>query len=189
MTIRRALRSILALAATAGLVLGATPVAGGSPITAKSTGEGVYQLLGTLPASFRFNALQFAGGRATGTFAHSVVFQGQLVEFTGSVTCVTTDATSHRAWVGGVITSNASTHPSFQQPRHQVGHDIWFRVVDYGEGAGAPADRTTFVGFEGDAGFATSAAYCAGQPWAEPPPDDRTWAVSEGNIQVHDQGA
>ncbi len=186
MTSRRMLRPILVLMAIAGLVLGATPVAGGSPITAKATGEGVYQLLGNLPASFRFNAIQFEGGRAAGTLAHSVVFQGQLVEFTGAVTCVTVDPINHRAWVGGVITSNSSAHPSFLQVRHQVGHDIWFRVVDYGEGVNAPADRTTFVGFEGDAGFPTSAAYCAGKPWPQPPPDDRTWAVSEGNIQVHD---
>jgi hypothetical protein len=170
----------------AALLLGAVPAAAGNPITAKATGEGVYQLLGNLPASFRFNAIQLDDGRAAGSLAHSVLFQGQLVAFTGRVTCATVDTVHDRAWVGGVITSNTSAHPSFLQARHRVGRDIWFRVVDYGEGAAPPADRTTFVGFEGDAGFPTSAAYCAGQPWPQPPPDDRTWAVSDGNIQVHD---
>jgi hypothetical protein len=183
---RRTSWPIAALVAIVGLLPGSVPAAAGSPITAKATGEGVYQLLGTLPASFRFNAIAFDDGRAAGSLAHSVIFQGQLVEFTGRVTCVTVDSANDRAWVGGVITSNTSQHPSFLQSRHQVGHDIWFRVVDYGEGSQSPADRTTFVGFEGDAGFPTSAAYCAGQPWPQPPPDDRTWAVTEGSVQVHD---
>lgn len=180
--LRRALRPMLVAASLTLALAGATYA--GSPITAKSTGGGIYQLLGRLPATFQYDAIQFADGDATGEFSHSVIFQGQLVAFTGRVTCLTMDPVNHRAWVGGVITSNTSLHPSFLQPRNEVGHDIWFRVVDYGEGGEAPADRTTFVGFEGDAGFATSAAYCAGQPW--PANDDRTWTVSEGNLQVHD---
>jgi hypothetical protein len=112
------------------------------------------------------------------------VFQGFAIDFEGDVTCVTFDPANHRAWIGGVITANRSTHPSYTTARTQVGHDIWFRVVDYGEGSGAPADRASFVGFEGDLEIPTSAAYCALQPWS--PDDARTWAVTEGNIQVHD---
>ncbi|NIU75387.1 MAG: hypothetical protein GWN71_17950, partial [Gammaproteobacteria bacterium] len=48
--------------------------------------------------------------------------------------------------------------PGFQEDVHQPGRDIWFRVVDYGEGENATQpDRSTFVGFEGDAGIITSA--------------------------------
>jgi hypothetical protein len=92
------------------------------------------------------------------------------------------DPINRRAWIGGVITENLSEHPSFQTARHQPGHDIWFRVLDTGEGADAPPDRTTFTGFEGDLEIPTSAAYCAMQPWAEG--DARTWPVTGGNIQV-----
>lgn len=62
-----------------------------------------------------------------------------------------------------------------------MGRDVWFRVVDHGEGESA-ADRTTVFGFEGAAGFVTSADFCAGRPWAAN--DARTWAVVEGNLQV-----
>jgi hypothetical protein len=64
---------------------------------------------------------------------------------------------------------------------HQPGRDVWFRVVDNGEG-GDQVDRTTVFGFEGAAGFITSEAYCLGQPWAAG--DANTWPVASGNIQT-----
>jgi len=179
----RAGRATAAATLLSLLALVSTPVAAGG-VVAATTGGGVYQLLGTLPTDFEFSAIHLRNGKVVGSFHQRVVFQGLLVEFTGAVTCVTMDAENHRAWVGGVVTSNTSQHPSFLQPRHGVGRDVWFRVVDYGEGAAAPADRLTFLGFENDAGFITSAEYCAGQPW--PADDDRTWPVSRGNLQVHD---
>ena len=91
------------------------------------------------------------------------------------------DRPRRRAWIGGVITKNRSTHPSFMTTRHQVGHDIWFRVVDYGSIHSTVSDRTTFVGFEGDAGFPTSQSYCDGMPW--PDNDERTWEV-DGFVKV-----
>jgi hypothetical protein len=164
------------------LLLGtAVPVnAGGAAV---STGSGSYLLLGTAPTAFEYNAIAGPGG-AGGQVAVSTIVQGFVVDFEGDVTCVSHDPVNHRAWIGGVITANRSTHPSYTTPRTQVGHDIWFRVVDYGEGAGQPADRTSFVGFEGDLEIPTSAAYCEQQPWAAD--DARTWAVTDGNIQVHD---
>ena len=57
------------------------------------------------------------------------------------------------------------------------GRDIRFRVLDEPGG-----DRSTFVGFEGSAGFMTSAEYCAGQPW--PAGNARTWPVVSGGITV-----
>jgi hypothetical protein len=149
-----------------------------------SSGSGTYQLLGTTPTAFAYGAMALPNGGAAGDLHVSTVFQGFAIEFDGDVTCVTVDPANHRAWIGGVITANLSTHPSFTTPRTQVGHDIWFRVVDYGEGSGALDDRATFVGFEGDLDIPDSATYCALQPWA--PDDARTWAVTEGNIQVHD---
>ena len=141
-------------------------------------------LLGTTPTTFDYGAIALPNGGASGQLFVSTVFQGFAIEFEGDVTCVTVDPATHRAWIGGVITANRSAHPSYTTARTQVGHDIWFRVVDYGEGAAAPADRASFVGFEGDLEIPTSAAYCALQPWAAD--DARTWAVTDGNIQVHD---
>lgn len=180
--LRRALATGAAIA-LAGTLATASLAAGGG-IVASATGSGTYLLLGTSLAEFEVSAVQHANGSAAGTLRHRVGLGGLLIEFEGDVTCVTMDPVNHRAWIGGVITLNNSTHPSFTTPRTQVGHDIWFRVVDYGEGSAAPADRTSFTGFEGDLGIPTSAAYCALQPWADL--DARTWAFVEGNVQVHD---
>jgi hypothetical protein len=132
--------------------------------------------------SFSYNAVGNADGSGTGQFRQRYESGGGTVEFTGTVTCVSFDATNNRAWIGGVITSNTSTNAAVLTPIHEVGRDVWFRVVDNGEGDGAADDRTTVFGFEGAAGFITSAAYCAGQPWTAN--DANTWAVIEGNIQV-----
>lgn len=133
---------------------------------------------------FAFTALQTdADGTGAGNARHSAVLGGLLIEFHTRVTCVTFDAANNRAWIAGVITRNASEHPSFTGAIHQVGRDIWFRVVDYGEGRVAPQpDRSTFVGFEGSAGIITSAEYCAARLW--PDNDERTSPVTAGNLQV-----
>ena len=137
-----------------------------------------------LVIKFAFSAVQKDDdGTGTGRLRFSVVFQGELVEFHGRVTCVTFDAENHRAWVGGVITQNNSTHPFWMQDINDVGRDIWFRSVDYGEGENAgQVDRTTFVGFEGNAGIPTSEEYCDAQIWPEG--DARTNPVTQGNISV-----
>lgn len=179
--IRRSSAIVLGLMLTGALTAG-TALGGG--VVASAAGGGGYLLLETLQASFSFNAISHANGSETGRFFHSVEFQGQLIEFEGRVTCLTMDAENHRAWIGGVVTANNSEHPAFVRERHEVGDDIWFRVLDNGEGANAAADRTTFVGFEGDAGIITSQEYCNEQPWPEG--DARTNPVNFGNLQVHD---
>jgi hypothetical protein len=118
-----------------------------------------------------------------GEFHQSLERPTGTIDFHGSVTCLAFDETNHRAWIGGVITENRSTDPAFLLDLHQPGHDVWFRVVDYGEGANAQQpDRTTFMGFENTPGIPTSAFYCALKPW--PDDDARTWPVTHGNIQV-----
>ena len=166
------------------LAFGGVAQAGGGWLTAGSSGSGTYSLLGTTPTDYEYSALAHANGVVNGELHVSTVFQGFAIDFTGDVICVTDDPVNHRAWIGAVITSNGSNHPSFTTPRTQVGQDIWFRVVDYGEGQAAAADRSTFVGFAGDAGIQTSIEYCTVQPW--PDLDARTWPVTDGNIQVHD---
>lgn len=163
-------------------------------IEAKTTGGGQYDfdLAGEIFAGkFSFAATQFSQGSAAGRLRYVLdlgdgipdVIEGGLIEFHGDVTCVTVDREQGRAWVGGIITRNRSTQPFYRDDATtQVGKDVWFRVLDGGEGAGA-VDRTTFVGFEGNGGIITSQEYCDTRIW----PDDnaRTHPVS-GNIQVHD---
>jgi len=149
------------------------------------SGGGKYDLTpaGASLASFNYDVTQNDDGTASGTFHLFFEADGAVVDFDGSATCVSVDAANRRGWVGGVITANRSTHPSFMNPLiHAVGADVWFRVVDYGEGNAAASDRSTTFGFRGSAGIITSEEYCRVMPW--PALDARTWPVVAGNIQV-----
>ncbi|CAN5730332.1 hypothetical protein BH24CHL6_BH24CHL6_04740 [soil metagenome] len=178
----RRLSVILVAVVLAGTLASASVMAADGRVVAAATGGGGY-LIGDLQVSFSFNAIGRQGGSATGRLFHSVVLGGQLIEFEGRVTCVTTDPENRRAWIGGVITANNSEHPGFLNTQHEVGRDIWFRVLDNGEGNAAEADRSTFVGFEGSAGIITSEEYCTSQPW--PDGNARTSPLNRGNLKVH----
>lgn len=152
---------------------------------ATATGGGQYLLtLDTqeLQGDFSFSAVQTSSdGAAEGRLRFTLDFLGAQLEFHGDVTCMTQDLSEGRAWIGGVITRNASEAEPFASGEiFQPGKDIWFRVLDSGEGAMA-IDRTTFVGFEGGAGIITSAEYCDTRLWD--PDNVRTWPVT-GNVQV-----
>ena len=153
-------------------------------VQASTTGDGTYELLGgAVPVEFSQSVLQVSSdGTAKGTAHHLAHYQGERLEFRTRVTCATFDEENGRAWIGGVITENNSTHPFWQTDNNDVGDAIWWRVVDYGEGANDQPDRSTFVGFEGNAGIITSREYCDARIWPEG--DARTGPVTEGNIQV-----
>lgn len=171
-------------ASTAPLALHGDVAFSSGAVVAQATGEGQSQLpAGFTLLDYRFSAIQLANGKANGEF--SIFWASALGtnDYRGVVTCVSVDPVNRRAWIGGVVTANSSTHPSGAEARKQVGRDIWFRVVDNGEGADAAPDRTTVAGFEGDAGILTSAEYCTRQPWAAG--DANTWPRVSGNIQVH----
>lgn len=155
--------------------------AGVGPPSAAATGGGHYLLQNTFDTQFAFSAVANAGG-THGSFHIQLTAGGLAIGFRGDVTCVSVDPVNRRAWIGGVITENLSEDPAFQTTRHQPGHDIWFRVLDSGEGSEAAPDRTSFTGFEGDLMIPTSAEYCRQQPWADG--NARTWPVTSGNIQV-----
>ena len=143
------------------------------------TGGGQYSLSG-LPAKFSVSAIRHPDGAATGEFRQFLdEGGGVVVDFHASVTCMAVDPVNHRGWIAGVITENRSTDPDFLTPIQQPGQDIWFRVLDGGDGGG---DRLTFTGFQGSAGIQTSAEYCETQPW--PADNARTWPVTAGNISV-----
>jgi hypothetical protein len=165
----------------------ASPVArlaadGANGIVLNSSGGGHYLLQNTFDVQFAYTAKRHADGTVQGEFHESLLVDGETVAFRGDVICMALDAVNHRAWIGAVITENSSTHPDFQQWYHQPGEDVWFRVVDYGEGSAAPPDRKTFMGFENTPGIPTSEIYCQLQIW--PADDARTWPVTAGNIQV-----
>jgi hypothetical protein len=173
---------------------GAAPAAGVAlfstgGVSASATGGGHYLLQGALDVQFAFSAIQNANGEVTGHFHHTLdAGGGETIDFSGRVTCLAFDAEKNRAWIGGVITENRSTATGWTPDIEifQPGHDVWFRVVDYGENVDATQpDRTTFMGFENTPGIPTSAFYCALKPWPDlPVVDARTWPVTEGNIQV-----
>lgn len=152
-------------------------------VVASTTGGGHFLVGGSIDVSFSFSAKQKADGSANGHMRFSTELGGQAIEFHGEVICVTVDNDNNRAWVGGVVTANNSEHPGFTTEIHEPGRDIWFRVLDSGEGKDADEDRSTFVGFEGGGGIPTSEEYCQAAIW----PDDnaRTSPVISGNIQVH----
>ena len=158
---------------------------GSNGVVMSSTGGGHYALVSggvTIDVRFAFSAALRPDGRALGQFHQKLPFQGFEIDIAGEVTCMATDVPNHRAWVGGVITRNRSTHPYYSGDLFQPGHDAWFRVVDYGEGQDPP-DRTTFLGFEDNPLIKTSAEYCQLKRWLLN--DAGTWPVTAGNIQVH----
>lgn len=152
---------------------------------AQTSGGGEYLVtLGSaeLPGEFSFTANKLPNGKTTGQLRYVLELFGEHVEFHGEVTCLTVDEQEGRAWIGGDITKNRSVREPYASGEiFQPGKAIWFRVLDSGEGAES-VDRTTFVGFEGDADIITSQEYCDAAIW--PDNNDRTWPVTAGNIQV-----
>jgi len=142
-------------------------------------GSGTFDLTpaGAGIATFDYNVEKVAGRPASGTFSQYREAGGLAIDFTGKASCLTADFKNGRAWVGGVVLENRSTHPSFQTAIHQPGQVIWFRVLDQ-----PGNDRSTVFGFKGAAGFDTSDQYCDGRPW--PDLDARTWHVISGEIDI-----
>src|SRR5688572_15376112 len=165
--------------ATAGSRLSA---AGANGVVLNSTGGGHYFLQNAFDVQFAYTAKQRADGTVQGEFHESLLLDGETVAFRGDVTCMAVHPVNHLACLGAVTTENMSTRPAFQEWYHQVGEDVGVRVVDYGEGSEALPDRKIFMGFENTPGIPTSEVYCQLLSW--PADDARTWAVTEGNIQV-----
>jgi len=161
-------------------VLSTAALAARSSTTAATGGGHYFINTLNLEMQFGFSAIRHDNGDASGSFHHRGVLGGLSIDFEGRITCLSVDEINRRAWIGGVIVKNDSENPSFQTAVHQVGHDIWFRVVDLGHGQSGELDRSTFIGFEG--AIPSSANYCETMPW--PANNERTWAVT-GNITIH----
>ena len=155
---------------------------GSNGVDLSTTGGGHFLVSGAIDVAFSFSATQKESGVANGQFRMSAELGGLPIDFHGEGICLAVDSVNSRAWVGGVVTQNNSEHPSFTTPIHEPGKDVWFRVLDNGQGGDSDMDRSTFLGFEGGGGIITSEEYCELQIW----PDDnaRTSPVIQGNIQV-----
>lgn len=111
-------------------------------------------------AEFLLVAHRRADGTVTGHFRQSRTTPTGTVDFEGIVTCVTIDPDfPGRARIGGIVTENNSTSPTFLTENHEVGDDVWFRVTDSDHGLDA-ADASTTYGFKPTL-VNTSAEYCA----------------------------
>jgi hypothetical protein len=169
------LRSIFVLATTAAaLAVPAALAAPGGPV--ESASGGVHWTI-PLPNAFgvevinqplAFNARKYADGSVTGRFEYHQIAEGTSFNFNVDVTCMNVYG-GNRAKIGGVVRqSNDPTTP--------VGTFAWFQVFDNGEGASAPADQSSLVGFGDEA---------ANETFCNSPnlPRFGPWDV-QGNVQV-----
>jgi hypothetical protein len=159
------------------LALLAAPAAGANgsgPPVASATG-GVHWTI-ELPNPFgvevwnrtlAFNARKYADGSADGRFEYHQVVEGQAFTFNVDVTCM--NVFGNRAKIGGrIAVSNDPTLPP--------GGFAWFQVFDNGEGADAPPEQSSLIGFGSEA---ANEAFCN----SENLPRFGPWDV-RGNAQV-----
>jgi hypothetical protein len=112
-------------------------------VMVSATGGGHFLVSGALDVAFSFSAKQKSDGSANGQFRFSVELGGLPIDFHGEVICVSVDSDNGRSWIGGVVTENNSEHPSFTTAIHEPGRDVWFRVLDNGQGGDSDMDRST----------------------------------------------
>ena len=161
------LRKLVPFIAAAGLFVIPTSATAGGDVVASANG-GVHWTI-PLPNPFgvevrnqplAFTARKHADGSATGHFTYHQVVEGESFNFGVDVTCMNV-YDGNRAKIGGVIkTSNDPTIPP--------GTFAWFQVFDNGEGASAPPDRSSLIGFGDEAAneaFCNSPALPRFGPW------------------------
>jgi hypothetical protein len=169
-------RNALALAGiTALLAVPFAAAGGGGPAVASASG-GVHWTI-PLPNQFgvevvnqplSFVAQKYADGSAAGNFVYHQIVEGESFNIHLDVTCMNV-YDGYRAKIGGVITySNDPTLPP--------GGYAWFQVFDNGEGANAPPDRSSLIGFGNEA---ANEAFCNSPNLPRLGP----WDV-DGNVQV-----
>jgi hypothetical protein len=168
-------RKLAALAAVICLSAISPASASESDVIASATGGAHWTI--PLPNAFgavvenrtlAFNARKYADGSVTGRFEYHQLFEGGTFKFNVDVTCMNV-YDGNRAKIGGVI--EVSSDPTLPP-----GVFAWFQVVDNGEGAGAPPDRSSLVGFGSEA---ANEAFCNSPNL----PRFGPWDV-DGNVQV-----
>ena len=169
-------RTVCVLATIVGLLAMPVAAANGSGAAVLSANGSAHWTI-PLPNPFdvvvwnrtlSFNARKYEDGSVSGRFEYHQVVEGEAFVFNVDVTCFNV-YDGNRAKIGGVIeVSNDPTLPA--------GVFAWFQVFDNGEGAGAPPDRSSLVGFGDEA---ANEAFCNSPNL----PRFGPWDV-QGNVQV-----
>ncbi|HEY3184384.1 MAG TPA: hypothetical protein VGJ77_16205 [Gaiellaceae bacterium] len=168
-------RKLAALAAVIGLSAIPPASAGEPEVVASATGGAHWTI--PLPNAFgvvvenralAFNARKYADGSVGGRFEYHQVVEREAFTFNVAVTCMNV-YDGNRAKIGGVV--EISNDPSIAP-----GTFAWFQVFDNGEGADAPSDQSSLVGFGSEA---ANEAFCNSPNL----PRFGPWDV-DGNVQV-----
>ena len=169
------LRMLFVLVAAAALFAIPSSATADSGVVASATG-GIHWTI-PLPNAFgvevgnqplAFNARRYADGSASGHFTYHQIVEGESFNFVVDVTCMSV-YDGNRAKIGGVIeNSNDPTLPP--------GRFAWFQVFDNGEGANAPPDQSSLIGFGSEA---ANEAFCNSPNL----PRFGPWDV-RGNVQI-----
>lgn len=146
-----------------------------SPVFAKGgvgpsvTGSGSFVFVGN-NRTFSFTARIRADGSVDGQWQRVTHVGGPAQSKShGKVTCLT--VVGNEAWIGGFKTSGTT----FVDPPN---NEVFWRVVDNGQGRNAPADQMSSQGVGRPPGSAAN--YCANTPLGA------LFDVTAGNIQVRD---
>jgi hypothetical protein len=175
-----ALLMLMTLAACAGDTPLVGPNAHNGPSLAtggvtRATGSGTHLRAGTEGeelTTFTFAAVRGADGQATGRWEYHFRVAGFRVH--GRVTCLS--VAGNEAWIGGVVERVVTDIPDFES---LAGLEMWWRSTDNGEGAGAPADVTTGLGFGFPGSAITAESWCRDQPAVLTARE-----IATGNIQI-----
>jgi len=169
-------RTVCVLATIVGLLAMPVAAANGSGAAVLSANGSAHWTI-PLPNPFdvvvwnrtlSFNARKYEDGSVSGRFEYHQVVEGEAFVFNVDVTCFNV-YDGNRAKIGGVIeVSNDPTLPA--------GVFAWFQVFDNGEGAAAPHDRSSLIGFGDEA---ANEAFCSSPNL----PRFGPWDV-QGNVQV-----
>jgi hypothetical protein len=114
-----------------------------------------------------YNALRHGDGSVSGHYEYHIIVQDVSDVVRGTVVCLKVEG--NRAWIGATV--DATTDPTVE------GLFSWWQVEDNGQGASAPADRTTFLGF---GTLDETFDYCQG------PDPNFIFDIDHGNIKVRD---
>ena len=117
------------------------------------------------------SAVRYEDGTVKGQMEYKQRVFGLSFDFHGPVTCIGVYDDGTRAKFGGPITRS-------NDPDIPVGVFMWFTVVDNGQGAGSPPDRSSILGIGDEQ---ANEDFCA----SDAPPNSRFSAdLTSGNIVI-----
>lgn len=177
---RRVAQTLLTLVALASLAFAGhgarvAQADSGGGVIESMTGSGHFTGSNGEFVSFAHNAVKHADGTVTGNYVIHLRSLDTVIR--GPITCLA--VVGNHAWAGGIAETVRSDNPNIAALE---GQDMWFQVIDNGEGANDPPDITTSTGIAPVGSAPGQAqAYCDAMPQPRFP-----LVVEKGNIQVRD---